>query len=647
MTALPQTSPWPRIRAGAETAASPAALWPAGALIPLFALLAWRSWSTWPDPLIDFGRELYVPWRMTEGDVLYRDLAYFNGPLSPTLNAIWFALFGASLRTLVVANLAILAATTALLHGLLRQLSTRTAATTACAAFVALCGFSQFTHTRNYNFICPYSHEMTHGLLLSLLAVAVAWQVTRRGAIAVAIAGLLLGLVLLTKVELAIAATAVVAVSVIWLSSEERYATIAFRVLLLAAMAALAPLAAIATLAQWMPWSDAYAGCFGAWHMAGAAEIRNLNFYRSGLGTLHLGDSLAMLATSAARWALLLGTAYILTRLMSTAPPHRRRATAAVFGGALAAGLFDYGFNWPLMERAFPLTMLALAAWKSIESWRAAPGSNARRTAALSALWCLFALVLLAKIALYSRIGHYGFVLAAPALVAIVVAIFDWLPAAARRRGLPADVLPWFAAPVLLAYVLAYQCQQSVLVDRTTPLGVGADHFAAAADARPVARAAQEILRRVAADQTLAVLPEGVMLNYLTRRPAPTKFITWMPPELYFFGEANMLAALTATPPDWVLLAPRGLKEYGVPPFGAGYADSLARWIDANYEQTAQWSGSTVGAADAQQPWRLLRHRRGPLQRPGRQPPTADHLTPPPDAASQTPHSPPAYQSPG
>ncbi len=53
----------------------------------------------------------------------------------------------------------------------------------------ALSGFSQFTHTRNYNFICPYSHEMTHGFFLSLLALAAAWQIPRHGKAAVAAAG--------------------------------------------------------------------------------------------------------------------------------------------------------------------------------------------------------------------------------------------------------------------------------------------------------------------------------------------------------------------------------------------------------------------------------------------------------------------------
>ena len=37
------------------------------------ALLAW-TWRAWPDPLVDFGRELYVPWRLAEGDALFRDV---------------------------------------------------------------------------------------------------------------------------------------------------------------------------------------------------------------------------------------------------------------------------------------------------------------------------------------------------------------------------------------------------------------------------------------------------------------------------------------------------------------------------------------------------------------------------------------------
>ena len=54
------------------------------ALVSLF-LFTWRG-ST--DELIDFGRELYLAWRITEGDHLYSDLRYEYGPLSPYVNAL-------------------------------------------------------------------------------------------------------------------------------------------------------------------------------------------------------------------------------------------------------------------------------------------------------------------------------------------------------------------------------------------------------------------------------------------------------------------------------------------------------------------------------------------------------------------------------
>ena len=67
-----------------------------------FFALTWWSWRKWPDPLIDFGRELYVPWQITEGRVLYRDIESLFRPLFPYVNALWFRLFGVSLTTLVI-----------------------------------------------------------------------------------------------------------------------------------------------------------------------------------------------------------------------------------------------------------------------------------------------------------------------------------------------------------------------------------------------------------------------------------------------------------------------------------------------------------------------------------------------------------------
>ena len=36
-------------------------------------MLHW-TWRTWPDVLVDFGQQIYTAWRLSQGDVLYRDL---------------------------------------------------------------------------------------------------------------------------------------------------------------------------------------------------------------------------------------------------------------------------------------------------------------------------------------------------------------------------------------------------------------------------------------------------------------------------------------------------------------------------------------------------------------------------------------------
>src|SRR5262245_13634601 len=86
------------------------------------------TWRRWPDVIVDFGRELYAPWRLVEGEVLYRDLAWFNGPLSVHWNALWFRLAGVGFGTLIAVNVALLAAFTALLHRTLQRLSSPLAA---------------------------------------------------------------------------------------------------------------------------------------------------------------------------------------------------------------------------------------------------------------------------------------------------------------------------------------------------------------------------------------------------------------------------------------------------------------------------------------------------------------------------------------
>src|ERR1700761_2123612 len=79
--------------------------------------LAAMTWQKWPDLLVDFVVQLYVPWQLSKGAVLYRDVAYLTGgPFAQYFDAAIFRIFGASVLTLVITNLVILVGLLALVY---------------------------------------------------------------------------------------------------------------------------------------------------------------------------------------------------------------------------------------------------------------------------------------------------------------------------------------------------------------------------------------------------------------------------------------------------------------------------------------------------------------------------------------------------
>jgi hypothetical protein len=117
------------------------------------------------------------------------------------------------------------------------------------------------------------------------------------------------------------------------------------------------------------------------------------------------------------------------------------------------------------------------------------------------------------------------------------------------------------------------------------PVGSGPDRFIARTDRGIyVERAVEAAERIIPPNATLACFPEGVMLNYLARRPSPARYLNFSPPDILLWGEANMLADLRAHPPDYVFIVHKTDDGFGVHFFGRDYGRGIAQWIDENYQ---------------------------------------------------------------
>lgn len=581
-------------------------------LLAVFLGLTVWSWRRWADPIIDFGRELYIPWQLTTGRVLYQDLAYFNGPLSPYFNALCFRVFGVSGSTLIVINLLIILGMTWVIFRISKELGDELTAMLAGLTFLCAFAFAHYEPIGNYNFVCPYSHDLTHGIALTMLSL---WVICRwrngSSRVMAFLVGLCLGLVSLTKAEVflaAAAATGAGVVLVLW-SQRKSFGEMLVTLLILA-LGMLIPLSGFFFyLAAQMPMSQALKGIAGTWAALWNSDVTHNLFYRRGMGLDQLGANLLSMLRGALGLLLFAGAAAALGLSHRTG---RQRLVLLIGVAAMLAGawLVRQGSILPclLVGWSLPWFTILMAIVITVVCWRKRNDQQSLLDLAHLAFWVVLALILLLKIFFRPSISHYGFVLAMPAVILLVITLVHLLPKALAVHGGSSLILRGLVTVTLLVDLCVLLTWSNYFYSHENyVVGTGNDAILTY-DPRPRDREEapyllpylprgeamnqllQQIESRMAPGANFVVLPEGVMVNYLTRRRNPTPFVNFMPPEMAIFSESAILEALQAHPPDYVILIHKDTAEYGVGFFGAdpAYGKLIMTWVVRRYRPVWQ-----------------------------------------------------------
>jgi hypothetical protein len=263
---------------------------------------------------------------------------------------------------------------------------------------------------------------------------------------------------------------------------------------------------------------------------------------------------------------------------------------AFILAAPLAIGLtkVSWEFNWFNCGHCLPLvclTLLALLVWRGATAGWEPP-------VVFAFLWTFWSLALLAKLGFFCRIWHYGFALAMPAFVSGIYLLLWALPRQLERCGGRPTLcrgLLWLM--LLPGLTRLTQASLTLYSDKTMPVGSGADTILAFDPRfRPMDADVAAALRWVETNMppraTLAVLPQGAMLNYLSRHTNPCGYVAWNPPELAAFGQEKMTAAFIAHSPDYVIELFVNYGEYGETFFGQEKRFGLdaQQWIDAHYQ---------------------------------------------------------------
>jgi hypothetical protein len=543
----------------------------------IFALLTAVSWQRWIEPYVDTGRELMVPWRMAQGESLYRDVRFFHGPLAPEVAAGIDAMLGRHLatRTLFAALIAL-----AHLEGLRRLAGRflsegRTSLVTA--VIVAVAWF-----LRPGGQLFPFSFDTSLAVAADIWALFLA---AGRGAgkhDRIAAALIVVGL--LSRPEMGLATLLILSWDAGW---SRRLWLLACLPLALAApvYVALSAGAPIASLRRegWL----AIVGPPGAFRNVYAAYA---GFDRPGLRLAELALAAVLLTVVAA----LLVTAAFLAR------PLGRAARTSIEVGALLllAGAAALTLNpppalaesiqlLPPLVRVVPAVAVATAVWRGLRRLtRRGPG--AALGAIPDALLFAAALYGLRLLLAAGYVGPYNaFLLPLPLLSASLL-----LFAAADRAAGVIGPLPRLVAGALLLFLvgrvgaLALLYRSPAWSRVETPRG-------ALYLLEPVATTTRLVLQdlavRLPSGSTVIGFPEGGFFDYVLGFSNPLPQEQFFPGHLDADLETETMRSLERRPPDAILLCNVLAVGHGSRAFGSDYLLNLGRFLSQRFAAAASY----------------------------------------------------------
>lgn len=563
------------------------ALWGKAAafLLPVLAAAAAlaASWQRWINPFVDSGRELDVPWRLAQGERLYRDIAYYYGPLGPWVSSLALRLFGNRWVVLEVVCAALSAVIFLLLFRLTRRAGSLLSATVATTLAAALC----MGAPRGGAFLFPYSSSSLFALAGALLALdAAASESPRRLLIALG-----LGFALISRLEIGAAAAVVIVLAAV--RSRPREETRETWGDLAAVSAGSLLAAGIYGIAcAGIPWPDLIAdGPFGPF-LAMPAEWKDLYLQVSGLG--EPDKSVSRIAVSLVLDVLVLAAA---ARLALPRPG--RSASRALFAGAgflvltayLCSPLCDSLKNLPPL-----LAILPPAALVAALALLGRPLEGRRRSQfLLFAFSAALASRVLLGMAVGPRMSPYS-ALPLPGLLATAAVLtFDLLaPRLPAPQVFQRRLAAIFAVlGLLFLYRLARVDHAPQIVELQTAAGT---LRLPAREAGALAGTLRFVESHAHEGETLTAFPESGFFNFVLGLRSPLRQDLIVPGVLAGAREAAAARRVGTAGPKYILLCNRPTPEYGPVAFGLDYAAGLWRAVEHDYALTGAfgWARPTA-----------------------------------------------------
>jgi hypothetical protein len=522
--------------------------------------LAVYTWGCWGSPITDCGREMYVPWQILEGKLLYRDLWYLYGPLAPYLKAGLYAIFGVHLTVLYGFGLAITLATALTLYALGREFLPPVG-----AAAGSLCFLVQAFQPDLFNFVLPYSYAAALGTWLGLVCVLFLVKFVKTGELRhLAWASWAAALALLDKQEFGLICYLVLGAALALRAIEIK----SWR-LFPESLARLAPGAALGlSVYGFFAWKTGVKALF----LENFQQTPQSHFMQT-YGALWVQKAgLRFEARELALCALSAAGCLAFWFVLGRSPEQASWRRPVWF--LLLAALVYAGFQ---QEFFLPIGLMGCVAAGFL--WWSARRARGHTEAAPLVLVAAYGMLAGLRTLVEMKPSGYAIFYNEVPLVILLVLIVSITPARSRitwaLMALQIAGFAWMAWPQPGPRTWLLASARGALY--TTPeAGAGRTE------------ALSFLAEKMRAGQTAVLLPDEPLLYFLADLRGPEPWYQLTPGVVAPDQEARYVEKLQQLCPDYILISNRRFPEYRVPVWGIDYNRQIYQWITQHYRATGE-----------------------------------------------------------
>jgi hypothetical protein len=313
------------------------------------------------------------------------------------------------------------------------------------------------------------------------------------------------------------------------------------------------------------------------------------------LGTDAVGQNILWMLTSAffylifAAWFMLAGYGAMRAAKLQQAVQRRALFTViAVVAIAVAGAVLKTFYHFEWQYRSIPFIYLIVGVLSAAAYFRSERKAVDLKLFVLS----LFSFLVVMRIIFFVYASHYGFYILVPGFIIYHVFFFRILPQLMRNKFVTFAFYAGFTTVLLVLMVEHFQWSKAFYQQRTLRVPSPRGDLSVFADPRGAGvRALVEFLRdQTPKDSTVAIFPEGLMINFLSEREDPLYYYTFLPQDMVRESvEQSMVDDIAIKKPDYVIVLQRLVEEYGSRGFGVDYGKKIIGYVEKNYTPVAQY----------------------------------------------------------